>query len=121
MTKSAEEMNVHEAGLQSEKGQPARTSSPVYNFLPSAFQIRLQPLDLVRRSLSHYSLRSPTRIASLVMVRRESEDTLTARDEPVVGRSCLVDSEEIEVPGICWKFARHGKALHTEDLHHEIG
>lgn len=121
MTKSAEEMTVHEAYLQSERGQPAWTSSPVYSLLPSALQIKLQPLDLVRRSLSHYSLRSPTRVTSLVMVRRESEDTLAARDEPVDGRSCSVDSEEIEVPGICWKFARHGKALHTEALHHEIG
>ncbi|CAD6582446.1 MAG: hypothetical protein ASARMPRED_000967 [Alectoria sarmentosa] len=45
------------------------------------------------------------------MVRRENEDTLAARDEPEDGRSCSVDSEEIEAPGICWKFARHGSNI----------
>ena len=54
------------------------------------------------------------------MFRSESEDTFVAGDEMAVTSSCSVDNAEL--PGICWKFARHGKILHTKVLrvlHHE--
>lgn len=99
-------MVVHETQFQSERDQPVRTPSLVYSFLPSALQSRLQPLALVRRGLSDYSLRSRKRVTSLVMFRSENEDTMVAGDEIAVASTGSVESTE--VPGICWRFAPHG-------------
>lgn len=86
---------------------------------PRALKTGLQPFALVRRSLSDYSLRSRRRVTSPVMFRSEIDGTLVVGDEMAVPGSCL--AENTEVPGICWKFARHGEILHTMVLHHENG
>lgn len=99
-------MAVHEVQSQSERDQPARTPSPVYSLLPSTLQSRLQPL------LRDYRLRSRSGVTSLVMLRSETEGTLVAGDEMAVASS--YSAESTEVPGICWRFVRHGKILHTK-------
>lgn len=48
------------------------------------------------------------------MFRSESEDTLVAGDEMADTQASPLDTAE--APGICWKFARHGKILHTPPL-----
>lgn len=110
--KSTQEMVVHETQSQSKSNHTTRTALPLYSMLPSALQTGLHPLASVGRSLSDYSHRSRRRVTSLVMSRSESEDTLMAGDEMAVASSCSVDSAEVS--GICWKFARHGKILHTK-------
>ena len=110
-------MAVNETQFASESDQPVWTPSPVYNMLPSALQTGLQPLVMARRSLSGYTLRSRRKVTSLVMFRSEGEDTLVARNQIAVTSSSSADNAE--VPGIRWKFARHGKILHTKTLHHE--
>ncbi len=108
---------MHETEVRSVRDHPGRRPSPVYSMLPNALKTGLQPLALVRRSLSDYSLRSRRRVTSLVMFRSESEDTLVAGDEIATTSSCSADNAEVS--GIRWKFARHGKILHTKVLHHE--
>ena len=103
-------MAINEGGFQLESDQPAQASPPVYNMLPSALQSGLQPLALVRRSLSDYGLRSRRRVTKLGMSCSETGDTLVARDEIAIASSSTADNAE--VPGIGWKFARHGKILH---------
>ena len=108
-------MAVNDGVLQLESNQSAQIFSPVYNMLPNALQSGLQPLALVRRSLSGYSHRSRRRVTSLGMFRGDSQDTLVARNELTVASSSSVDNAEVS--GICWKFARHGKILHLDSLH----
>lgn len=74
--------------------------------LPSVLQSSLQPLVLVRRSLTDYGLRSRRRVTSLDTYRSESEHTQVVPDKMAVAGECTADSAE--VPGISWKFARHG-------------
>ena len=112
-------MAVHEAQSQSERDQPARTPSPVYRLLSSALQSKLQPLTLVRKGLRDYSLRSRSRVTSLVMIRSQSEGTLVAGDEMAVASS--YSAEDTESPGICWRFIPHGKILHTKVHNQKIG
>ena len=120
---STEVMAGNEAEMQSEVVQPVQPPSPVFSMLPIALQIGLHPFALVRRGLSNYSLRSRNNVTSLVMFGDESEeveeteDATPAEDETVVSGVCSPDSAE--VPGICWKFARHGKILPTETIRHE--
>ena len=49
------------------------------------------------------------------MFRSESEDTLVAGEEMVV--ATLNSADCAEVSGICWKYAHHGRILHTETLY----
>ena len=114
MSISTKETAVNETELQSNQGQTTRTASPVFNMLPSALQTGLQLLALVRRSLSAYSYASWRRANCLFVFRSESEDTLIAANDMAVTSSCSA-----EVPGIYWKFARHGKVLHLKTFHHE--
>lgn len=106
---------INEMEFQSEEKRPVRTHSPVFNVLLIALQNRLQPLALVRRRLSDYSLGSRRKVTSQVMPCSEEKDTLENGDEMAVVKPCSPDSAE--VPGICWKFAHHGQILHTESLH----
>ena len=108
-------MALNDGVLQLNSGQSAQTSSPVYSMLPHALQSGLQPLALVRRSLSG----SRRRVTSLGIFRSDSQDTLVARDEMTLASSSSVDN--IEVSGICWKFARHGKILHLDSFHQYSG
>ena len=108
-------MAVNDGVLQLESDQSAQTSSLVYSMLPYALQSGLQPLALVRRSLSGYGHKSRRRVTSLGVFRSDSQDTLVARDQITVASSSSIDNAEAS--GICWKFARHGKILHLESLH----
>lgn len=112
-------MAVNDGVLQLESDQSAQTSSPMYSMLPTALQSGLQPLALVRRSLSGYGHKSRRRVTSLGIFRSDSQDTIVARDEITVASSNSVDNAEVS--GICWKFARHGKILHLEPLHQSSG
>ena len=112
-------MAVNDGVLQLESNQSAQTSSPVYSMLPHALQSGLQPLALVRRSLSGYGHKSRRRVTSLGIFRNDNQDTLLARDEMTVASSSSVDN--VEVSGICWKFARHGKILHLDSFHQYSG
>ena len=112
-------MAVNDEVLQLESDQPAQISSPVYSMLPNALQSGLQPLALVRRSLSGYGHKSRRRVTSLGIFRSNSQDTLVARDEMTVASSSPADNAEVS--GICWKFARHGNILHLDSLHQYSG
>ena len=103
---------------QPERDQPVRTPSAAYSMLPGVLQIGLQPLALVRKTVSDYSLRSRKRVTSLAIFRSESEDTLMAGEELVVATSDSADCAEVS--GICWKFAHHGRILHTETIHQNV-
>ena len=105
-------MAGHGTQCQPEDACSTRRFSPVFRILSSALKTRLQPLGLVRRSLSEYSLRSRRKVTSLVMYRQESEDTEVVRDEIAVASSHPVDSRESS--GVSWKFARHGKLLYKD-------
>ena len=100
-------MAVNDGVLRLESDQSTQTSSPVYSMLPNALQSGLQPLALVRRSLSGYGYKSRRRVTSLGLFRSDSQDTLVARDEITVASSSPANNAEIS--GISWKFARHGK------------
>ena len=112
-------MAVNDGVLQLGSNQPAQTSSPVYSMLPNALQSGLQPLALVRRSLSGYGHRSRNRVTSLGIFRSDNQDALVARDEITVASSSPADNAEVS--GICWKFARHGKILHLDSHHQYFG
>ena len=107
-------MALHEAQLQPEYGQTPRPAWPVFRLLPSALQNGLQPLALVRRSLSSYSLRSRRRVTSLAMCRIKREDAQVVEvEEPITSPR---EMDNAEMSGIRWKFARHGRILHIEVL-----
>ena len=114
----AEEMAVPGAVFQSEESQPAPPPSLVYSMLPGALQTRLQPLALVRRSLSGYTIRSRKSVTSLFVLRSESDDTSVVRNDSGVTSSCLPNSTEVQ--GVCWKSARHGKILRPRTLRQEF-
>ena len=115
MVKVIEGMAVNDRVLEIQSDQSSQTLSPVYNMLPNALQNGLQPLALVRRSLTGYGHKSRRRVTSLGMLRSDSQEALVARDEMTVAKSSPIDNAEVS--GICWKFARHGKILHLDSLH----
>lgn len=86
---------------------------------PSALQIGLLPLALVGRSLSDYGFKSRRKVARPAMFRSDSEDAIVAKDEVAIPSSSA--AENAEVPGICWKVARHGEILSTETFHQVCG
>lgn len=93
------------------------TSTLIYRMFPSALQTGLHPLALVMRSLSDYGLVSRRNVARLAMFRSDSEDKTVAKDEVAVACSSSSPTENEEVPGICWRFARHGEILPTETFY----
>ena len=105
-------MVIDESGLRSEKHQSTQASSPIYSMFPSALQVGLLPLALFGRSLSDYGFKSRRKVAGPAMFRSDSEDAIVAKDEVAMASSSPV--ENAEVPGVCWKFARHGEILSTE-------
>ena len=112
-TRSAEAMAVSDVEPHTTIDQPSQRPLPMYSLLPRALKSGLQPLALVRKSLSDYNLRSRGRVTSQVISRSKSEDTLVAGDDVTFKSTSSLDS----VDGICWKFARHGKIPHIKTFH----